>query len=733
MALIYKDLYRKGHLSMPSVLSPQEDKDKEWALNIAQYVFGRFENDDFAISNDGLLMNRRSIGECRSYSRGLQPTKKYEDVVLFKDKAGNAARSISMDTYKILPKFMAIAKRKILTNDLEPKVQVNDLAGIRERNRQLAKYKLYSTPEIKELADTIGYDYGEFSIPGVESPEEIDVFQKLGGILLDIEIELNDAIQAATRSGNYPLVESNTVVDLMELGMAAMYVHTYPDLTMEVRPVEMSRAIMPYTDRQDTANAPYAGFVEQLNVHEVAEMFDVEDMDKLVHKASKYHNANPDRARYIRGNGAFDGSTLDVLRLWVVCQDEEYYVDGQHHKYGNAVFDKINKKSKVRDKSKEKKRYIIHEVYEIAWVIGTDCILRCKKDQVVARDGKKGYRKALLPIIMHRMDVPSLVERAIPIIDDMQIAIYKMRQLLSKLPPGPRMVIMKNVLRPSVKMGDHSYSMLDMLELFQREGLFVLDLEDDFDTERYHNFGKPIEFIQSGLAEDLAIIRSEIAAKMEELRQVTGINEVADGSSPNKDMLRSVMRGLDEASNSALSDFYEARKDMTRRLYRYIGRKSQEIAYIEGDRGYVYSNNGEYDAKVVSQEIAYFDFDIDIDIIPSKQEGEMLLQIIAQDKQQRVINDADFFAIQKMILDGDIKKAQLFYSIAVQREKQEQQEQQMAMHQMQSQNNAMAANAAQQRDVGRLQGQVQIEQAKGQIKASLNEQKAILKERQTKQ
>jgi hypothetical protein len=272
-------------------------------------------------------------------------------------------------------------------------------------------------------------------------------------------------------------------------------------------------------------------------------------------------------------------------------------------------------------------------------------------------------------------------------------------------------------LRKSVTIGSQTFNMLDLLNIFTKTGRLVYESEDEDDYEGSRK--PPIDTMQqSGIENDFQLFLNDIEFNINMIRGVTGINEVADGTSQQTDMLNGVMQGLNAATNNALRPMTEGFQNHTKREARYVCQKWQ-ISVLAGDIDITFVPIGDNILRNVkaSRNLYDYDFGIFITIKPSMQDRQMLLQAIQQKRQEQLISEPDFLVLWNMIQAGDIKKAELYYATAVEKQKAEAQAMQIQQIKANAEAQAQAAQASEQAKAQtmqmELQLKIQLEKVKG--------------------
>ena len=210
------------------------------------------------------------------------------------------------------------------------------------------------------------------------------------------------------------------------------------------------------------------------------------------------------------------------------------------------------------------------------------------------------------------------------------------------------------------------------------------------------------------------------------IRDVTGINEVVDASSPKGEALVGVQQQAIAASNNATYDITNA----SMILYKYVCNDIVRCLQILPDQSVImdiYKNAiGETNMDILSSfsRLPMYNFGVQVQKDMDDKDQAYLEQAIQISLGQKEIDLEDAMAIREL---KDVNQAERL--LIVRRKKKIQQAQQMAMQQQQMQ--AQMAQQQQQMQMQmegqKMQAEAQIEAQKMQLKAQLDGQLAAMR------
>jgi len=185
---------------------------------------------------------------------------------------------------------------------------------------------------------------------------------------------------------------------------------------------------------------------------------------------------------------------------------------------------------KKAEKSGDKKiqKNVVRKYYS-SWIIGTDMFLDYGICKDVVYYGKDGNKTPRLDFFFAKTGNASLVERAVAIVDDIDMAIVKQRNALATIPAAPGLAIQKDLLE-NVFLNGILQQPDDIMQALQERGVLYYNALDDHGKPLYMSGGqKPIEYLDvTKIAGILAVYGNQIAEKVNELREVLGMQNGSD-------------------------------------------------------------------------------------------------------------------------------------------------------------------------------------------------------------
>ncbi len=744
----YAKKIESGEVASPTAQAPEE-RDAEFWKKFCEYVYGSYSSGNAHIRNGGYLSSGRTIHELRSYSRGEQAINKYKKIIDFRSDSGERRElsNISWENTRLFPRFRNQSLDRVGQAKHKPGLRAMDTAAEEERLSLYYKDRLLADPRMKQLTATAGVAApSDTPMLSQMSQGDVDVLNTLGGYMLAQEMLVIDAVQASLGVSKWDDdLRDKIDQDLFDIGMASWMIYRDAGdgkfLTRYVDPVGV---IVPYSVHDDFRDNQYRGVVERRTVaslrNQFAEFQGPEGEELLLKAAKQYsgYSTNPqwssnfDKSNNSAHRGSFsankgtryDEFCVEVMTVYMRALDVERYICG-YHKNGNYMFDKVRSDYTLdaRDisRGKELKDVPIQYMYRCQWIEGTNIVFDYGRDNTIARSGAAGAMEAEFPLQVYAINEPSMVDRCIPIIDEIEIATRKKRLSLASLPPGPGYMIDTKLMADSVKMGDDTYSILELLGIYFNTGFLYYESQAEFMSNMDGGANRPpIQPMPSSKLQELQAFIVEITSLMGQLRDTLGLNEVADGSANPTDLLNGVAKQMLGSANSALRGLFTAVRDIFLVTERVIAKKYQ-VAVLSGEINIKYVPGSRTVPKSIKLDKSIFDCDFyfTAESMPTQEDKQALVMMLQKLSQERRVSEDVFFTVMNMIQEGDVKKAQ--YLLSIQAAKAAEAERNMARENitMQAQANAQSAQAAEQ---ARAQAEASIVQAKIQLERVVGEE-----------
>ena len=316
--------------------------------------------------------------------------------------------------------------------------------------------------------------------------------------------------------------------------------------------------------------------------------------------------------------------------------------------------------------------------------------------------------------------IESLVSRITGFADMIQLTHLKLQQVMSRMIPDGVYLDADGLAEIDLGNGTN-YNPQEALNMFFQTGSVIgrsLTQDGDF------NSGKvPIqELTSNGGNNKISSLISTYNYYLQMIRDVTGLNEARDGSTPDQYALVGVQKLAAANSNTATRHILQSSLYLTARTAEAISLRISDILEYSPTRDSFISTIGRFNVGTLEDisNMHLHDFGIFIELAPDDEEKARLENNIQQAlaKDQIYLEDAiDIREVKNLKLANQLLK--------VRRRKKFDQDRQVQQQniQMQSQSNAQAAQVAAQADVQKQQAITQQKAQLAQIQTELEMQK----------
>lgn len=260
----------------------------------------------------------------------------------------------------------------------------------------------------------------------------------------------------------------------------------------------------------------------------------------------------------------------------------------------------------------------------------------------------------------------SLIERAIAIVDDINMALMKERNVWATIPAAPAMVISKHMVE-NVFMNGKKVEPEQLLHDFIEKGVMYIDGMDEFGKPIYGiNGNKPIDFVNlQNIINMLSTASAQMAVKVNELKELLGLQGGVDGGQMDRYQGLGQTQLAFEAANSSLSPTFNAYKYLFKNICNDLLRKWQIKAKKQKDAKVPYKGLGGRTMKML--ELSYpfttAEFNVEVVIQPTAEERASLLAdlrnlrgVSMQTGNAQGISYSEYMFAYENIMAGNIKK-----------------------------------------------------------------------------
>ena len=667
--------------------------------------------------------NHNDFHNLRLYARGEQSVQKYKDELSINGDLSYL--NLDWKPVPIISKFVDIVVNGISERTYDIKAYSQSPNGVEKRTEYMEA--IQSDMEMREFNQEVesrfSVDMKESNLANEdlpESSEELGIHMQLS-YKQAVELAEEQALNVLFEGSKYELIKKRFYYDLTVLGIGAVKTGFNTSEGAVVDYVDPANLVYSYTDSPYFDDIYYVGEVKSIPVNELAKQFphlsgeDLEDIMK--NKSNGRSNQN---SRYSIDKE--DNNTVQVIYFNYKTYMNEVYKVKETATGGDKIIPRDDQYNPPEEKEGGYGRMLrsIECLYDGAMILGTDKLLKWEMAKNMMRP-KSDYTKvkmnyAIVAPRMYNGKIDSLVKRITGFADMIQLTHLKLQQVMSRLVPDGVYLDADGLAEIDLGNGTN-YNPQEALNMYFQTGSVI---GRSFTADGDMNPGKvPIKEITSGSGGNkMQALIGTYNYYLQMIRDVTGLNEARDGSTPDKNALVGIQKMAAANSNTATRHILQAGLFLTAETAECLSLRISDIIEYSPTKDAFIQAIGAHNVATLQEmsELHLYDFGIFIDLMPDDEEKQVLENNIQMALQQQIIELADAIDLRDI---RNIKLANQLLKIRRKKKLDKDQALQEKNMQMQSQMNQQAAQMAAQGEVQKNQAltasQGELEQLKAQL------------------
>ena len=507
-------------------------------------------------------------------------------------------RSLDFEPLPILPKFRRIVNEKHGKMNYEIHCDAIDPISLSERKA----YEATETANIqlrKDLGaagiDTSILDSGEFDQP--KTTEELAMkmeFSYKHNTAIDIEKRIalifnenrvNDFIMPSIRR------------DLFECGVAIGR-NVVDPVTGKViiKKVRAENYVCSPFINEDGSDITYHGeivYYSPLELQRLDPELSDDDLRDIVSKSV----TRTQGMHWIGDEAPYDHDALlnDQYRIAVL---EIEYKTTDRHAYQLGERDGMPFTTQISHKKARSRRYKDSVEYQDSsvwrkgsWIVGTEYAFDIGpvEHQVTVGDEAQSSFIIFAPELLD-METWSICDQVKPIVKRIQFSWLKLQNAINRARPKGILIELSSLEDIDLGSGEEM-TPLDVMDLYEQTGNLVYRRQN-FGGE-YAN-GRPIDELQNGIGTEAQEWFAVLQNMFGYLRDMLGINEITDGSTPAPRTGKAVAEMADMATSNAVYFLLRAEKSIYERLAMSVAIRSEDAIFLGLDDHYSESLGAEH-------------------------------------------------------------------------------------------------------------------------------------------
>ena len=710
------------------VVSDAEKISYEYGLRVAQAI----EQEWFYNNNNGRHeQNRNNFHNLRLYARGEQSIQKYKDELSINGDLSYL--NLDWKPVPIISKFVDIVVNGMAERLYDIKAYTQDMAGVSKRTEYMEG--ILKDMRLREFdastKEALNIDLS--STPPEKLPDsedELALHMQLN-YKQAVEIAEEQAINVLLEGSKYELIKKRFFYDLAVIGIGAVKTTFNTSEGAKVEYVDPANLVYSYTESPYFEDIYYVGEVKSIPINELVKEFpflEESDLEEIKSKNSR------NTYGYSRHNDD-DNNKIEILYFNYKTYMNEVYKVKETGTGSMKIIpkdDNFNPPEQV-DFNYSKLQRSVECLYDGALILGTDKLLKWEMSKNMMRT-KSDYTKVKMnySIVAPRMydgRIDSLVSKITGFADMIQLTHLKIQQVLSRMVPDGVYLDADGLAEIDLGNGTN-YNPQEALNMFFQTGSII---GRSFTQDGDQNMGKtPITEISNGagVSNKIAALTNNYNYYLQMIRDVTGLNEARDASTPDAKSLVGIQKIAAANSNTATRHILQSGLFLTSETCEALSLRISDILEYSPTADAFVQAVGMHNVATLKEmsELHMYDFGIFLELAPDEEEKQLLENNIQASISQGGIDLEDAIDLRGV---RNVKLANQMLKIVRKKKAEQKAQEEKELAKAQGEANAQAAQAAAQAETQKAQDlhqlQIQLEQAKSNLKSQQMREEAEIK------
>jgi hypothetical protein len=678
------------------------------------------------------------MNEIREYALGRQSTTKYKKLLNVDEQQDKTWLNIDWTPPSFLTKFREIAISKLVQRRYDVNAFAVDPIAKSEEDNYFTEMKVKIL--MREAAQKAGNQELLNSPVLAPQPGEAQDLEQLKmeeqfGYKHVMSMEAEMAAALTMYQNKFEEKRKRTIENLYDFGLGGYTEYIDENGQVKLREINPENMVLSYCAKNDFSDLVHWGEVREVYVGDLAPWFTVEQMNQIVQSVAGRFG-NPSNFMYGTDYSKY-WNRFKVLVLdfeFLSWNDYTYKeeVDNRGNvrfgktKYQDAtklsvtkegVIDKMGTIPNMIDSSMKGQAEPIFMpvtrkvVYKCKWLIQTDYMYDWGMSENQIRKPSSWWDTKLNIQLyswnFYKMRFAGITERLIPLEDRASLTWFKLQNMSNKLIPYLINIDLNALEGVDFGGGGEKMNPTKVMDFIFSN--FVVPYRSTDLLSQNPNY-KPVSIEASGQLAVFGQLYQELQNTLDMMRQISGLNELTDGSTPNAKTLVPVANAAMESTNNALYLLSFADKQLIQDLADAIVSKVQIAVKLGKVEGYARAL-GEETVKFfkINPDLSIHEFGIFIEDVPSDFERQQLIQELNIRDSQGLIEPEDKILVMST---KNLKMASMILAYRIKKRREKMQEFELQKIQEASQGNAMAVQVAEQEKRVTLQTQLEVDIAR---------------------
>jgi len=666
----------KYPVQYPSHNINPKSKDDNWIRHYIEAAWNESERDGHSFFSQG-----EHFHEIMQYARGEQDVSQYLAPLDVDTQDRDSFMKLDLRVLRIAAKFRRIALGKL--NKVGYNISATPIDQLarseHEEHFNQVRAKLLARKALRQAGP--GLENHPALIKREGEPGDLEEFEMQSRFTgkHNMAIEAETALDVVLHENRYKEISKNLKQDFFDYGVGALKEYLDHNHRVALRHIHPYRLITNFCEEKDFSDLTHVGEVQDLTIGELKDItgdnFVGEQWEEIVNQClGRYGNGrNVPQGKY--GQPGENSLKVRLVHMEIMSVDDHTY-RGRIDKWGNKVFRKTAYK-KGPNPEKGYRQRSVSALYKGSWIVGTPYIYDTGKS-VNQKRGKKNLQETNFSYHLYAPDLYDMkplgiMEQVIPVVNQIMILWLKLQNVIAEARPKGIAIDFTAIESVSLGEGGEVMEPEDVIDMFLQKGVLVYRR---YDPKSGYSAARPIEELDNGVGKDAIFFYQQILNNIQLIRDITGMNELTDGSTPDARTLTSIAAMAQEGSNNALFYVIDGERDILERASKDLLLRVQDV--IKSGKGY----DG-YQRSLGSNSIAFWKaserlpahiFGIQVEIKPDDASRQRLLEYATKYAGDEGLLPEDIFLIENT---ENIKQAQEILSFRFARRRKERQQHQL--------------------------------------------------------
>lgn len=687
----------------PNPLASNEVKDSEkYGIE-----YGNFIVHEWLYGNDNSRYIKRK--ELFSYYESLR--RNDVDVSKFKDILGinqdKAWTALDWTFVPIIPKFVDTIVDGFAVELFKIQAKGVDVASQKERfmYKRNLETKMLSKDLMAKFSQDVGIDVNpKGDIP--DTSEELELHMELK-YQTNKEIATEICVNKTLELNFWKETFNNIIQDITTFGVGATRNEVDQDKGIVQKRVDPKHLIYSFDqdETRDKRGCYYFAEVKILTVEEVKRQSNSKFSDEQLKKMASHYTGRFGNAAAVKEDNYADFN-VEVIKFCFKTTRNEVY----KKKYKGNIVEKEDT-WQLHPDSKSKRIDGVFDVwYEGNLIPFADMIYGYKLMKHMVRP-MSNINISHAPYCVYELNTPSMVARMEKFANEIQITVLKLQQLIATAKPQGAMIDIAALNDLNIGTGG-LLEPIDAVDLYNQKG-DLLWSSRNYEGDR--NVAPPIQLLPNGIGQDLSQLINYYNQNVQMLYDVTGLNRVRDGSSPQAGALVGTQKIALAMSNNATKHIMNGALNILKNTAEIIVSRIQQMRlYGEELNKAIKGELGEKNVEVLQEANNLHLYEMSISIVVDMDEEERmdfnrLIEVALNNGILEIPDVIDLKATK------NLKLANEYLKIKIKRRKREMQQMREREILLQSQSQAQAQIAVKNAEAQAAQTQMQADANKIQL------------------